>query len=150
MATLRYSLPDLEQPQRYIVEMKRNDRGLIVVRAKPESDHSQSLESVPLRLDQLRSALSACTTLCYGQPDQAERDLVEKGYVRWPEIDLVSSDLVRLQLQPRQPSHSLSNAPIEEEDLTDETIAALDRARASFVRGKSISHDEILREFEGD
>lgn len=42
---------------------------------------------------------------------------------------------------------SLSQAPIEEEEITPETAAALDRSRASMGRGESISHEEILREF---
>jgi hypothetical protein len=35
----------------------------------------------------------------------------------------------------------------EDEELTPETIAALDRARASLAQGKGIPHEEILREF---
>jgi hypothetical protein len=42
---------------------------------------------------------------------------------------------------------SLANALVEEEELTPETAAALDRARASLARGEGIPHDEILREF---
>lgn len=41
----------------------------------------------------------------------------------------------------------LANAPVEEEGLTPETAAALDRARASLARGEGIPHEEILREF---
>ena len=42
---------------------------------------------------------------------------------------------------------SLVYAPVEEEELTPETAAALDRARASLARGEGIPHEEILREF---
>jgi hypothetical protein len=42
---------------------------------------------------------------------------------------------------------SLANAPVEEEEITPETAAALDRARASLARGEGIPHEEILREF---
>lgn len=42
---------------------------------------------------------------------------------------------------------SLSQAPVEEEEITPETAAALDRSRASLARGQGIPHDEILREF---
>jgi hypothetical protein len=42
---------------------------------------------------------------------------------------------------------SLTNAPVEEEEITPETAAALDRARASLARGEGIPHEEILREF---
>ena len=44
-------------------------------------------------------------------------------------------------------AHSLATALVEEEDLTSETAAALDCARASLARGEGISHAEILREF---
>jgi hypothetical protein len=44
-------------------------------------------------------------------------------------------------------SFSLSGVPVEAEDLTPETVAALERARASFARGDAIPHEEILREF---
>jgi hypothetical protein len=150
MATLRNPIPNLEQPLRYIVDMKRDVRGLIIVRAKLDDDHSQYFESVPLRLDQLQAALSACSMLCYGQPEQAERELTEKGSLHWIEVDLTPSDLLQLRLQPKSFSISLDSAPVEEEELTDETISVLDQARASLARGKSISHDEILREFDGD
>jgi hypothetical protein len=42
---------------------------------------------------------------------------------------------------------SLANAPVEEEEITPETAAAIDRARASLARGEGIPHEEILREF---
>jgi hypothetical protein len=45
------------------------------------------------------------------------------------------------------PSRSLALAPVEEEEITPETAAALDRARASLARGEGIPHDEIRREF---
>ncbi len=43
--------------------------------------------------------------------------------------------------------HSPSDAPVGEEEITAETAAALDRARASLARGTGIPHEEILREF---
>jgi hypothetical protein len=42
---------------------------------------------------------------------------------------------------------SLANVLAEEEEITPETAAALDRARASLARGEGIPHEEILREF---
>jgi hypothetical protein len=44
-------------------------------------------------------------------------------------------------------SRSLASAPVEEEEVTPETAAALDRARASLARGEGIPHEDILREF---
>jgi hypothetical protein len=44
-------------------------------------------------------------------------------------------------------SRSLASAPVEEEEITSETAAALDRSRASLARGEGIPHEDILREF---
>jgi len=44
-------------------------------------------------------------------------------------------------------SRTLATAPVEDEDLTADAAAALDRARASLARGEGVSHDEVLREF---
>ena len=53
--------------------------------------------------------------------------------------------LLEVMVEPL--SRSLASAPVEEEEVTPETAAALDRARASLARGEGIAHDEILREF---
>lgn len=42
---------------------------------------------------------------------------------------------------------ALAQAPVEEEEITEDTAAALDRSRASLARGEGIPHEEILREF---
>jgi hypothetical protein len=39
---------------------------------------------------------------------------------------------------------SLALAEVEEEEITPETAAVLDRSCASLARGESIPHDEIL------
>jgi hypothetical protein len=44
-------------------------------------------------------------------------------------------------------SRSLATAAVEEEELTPETAAGLDRSRASLARGEGISHQDVLREF---
>ncbi len=44
-------------------------------------------------------------------------------------------------------ARSLALAPVEEEEITVETAAALSRARASLARGEGIPHEEILHEF---
>ena len=44
-------------------------------------------------------------------------------------------------------ARSLALVPVEEEEITPETAAALERARASLTRGEGVSHEEILREF---
>ena len=44
-------------------------------------------------------------------------------------------------------ARSLAMASLEEEEITPETEAALERARAALARGEGIPHEEILREF---
>ena len=44
-------------------------------------------------------------------------------------------------------SRSLASAPMEEEGITPETAAALERARASLARGEGIPHEDMQREF---
>jgi hypothetical protein len=53
--------------------------------------------------------------------------------------------LLEVMVEPL--ARSLANAPVEREEISPETAAALDRARASLARGEGIPHDEILREF---
>ena len=57
----------------------------------------------------------------------------------------VVSSLLEVMLEPL--SRSLASAPAEEDEITPETAAALDRARASLARGEEVSHDDIRREF---
>jgi len=53
--------------------------------------------------------------------------------------------LLEVMVEPL--SRSLARAAVEEEELTPETAAALERARASLASGEGIPHEEILREF---
>jgi len=53
--------------------------------------------------------------------------------------------LLEVMVEPL--SRALASAPVEEEEITPETAAALDRARASLARGEGIPHEDILREF---
>jgi len=53
--------------------------------------------------------------------------------------------LLEVMVEPL--TRSLALAPVEEEEITPEMADALDRARASLVRGEGIPHEEILREF---
>lgn len=53
--------------------------------------------------------------------------------------------LLEVMLEPL--SRSLASAPVGEEEITPETAAALDRARAALARGEGIPHEDILREF---
>ena len=53
--------------------------------------------------------------------------------------------LLEAMLQPL--SEFLANVPVEEEELSPATIAAMKRARESLNRGEGVPHEEILREF---
>lgn len=53
--------------------------------------------------------------------------------------------LLEVMVEPL--ARSLALAEVEDEEVTPETTAALDRARASLARGEGIPHEEILREF---
>ena len=53
--------------------------------------------------------------------------------------------LLEVMVEPL--ARSLALAPVEEEEVTPETAASLDGARASLARGEGIPHDEIRREF---
>ena len=60
------------------------------------------------------------------------------------ELGVVHS-LLEVLVEPL--SRSLGAALIDEEDLTAEMTAKLDRARTSLRRGEGIEHEEILKEF---
>jgi hypothetical protein len=53
--------------------------------------------------------------------------------------------LLEVMVEPL--ARSLALAPVEEEEITPETAAALDRARHSLGRGEGIPHEEIVRQF---
>ena len=53
--------------------------------------------------------------------------------------------LLEVMVEPL--SRSLALATVEEQELTPETAAVLERARASLARGEDIPHEEVLREF---
>jgi hypothetical protein len=44
-------------------------------------------------------------------------------------------------------ARSIANAPVEDEQITPQMAADLDRARASIERGEGIPHEEVMREF---
>ncbi len=52
-----------------------------------------------------------------------------------------------LEVMTEPLSHSLASAEVDDEALTPETAAALDRSRSSLARGQGIPHEDVLREF---
>lgn len=79
-------------------------------------------------------------------------DLIEERQQAHALLDMLPAEklnavrsLLEVMVEPL--SRSLALAPVEEEEITAETAAAIDRARASLSRGEGIPHEEILREF---
>ncbi len=67
-------------------------------------------------------------------------------------LDLLPEDKVGavrslLEAMVEPLSRALVTAPVEDEEITPESAAALDRSRDSLARGEGISHEDILREF---
>jgi len=58
----------------------------------------------------------------------------------------VVRSLLEVMVEPL--SRALAGAPVEDEEITPETAAALDRAWNSLARGEGIPHEEIRREFD--
>jgi hypothetical protein len=52
-----------------------------------------------------------------------------------------------LQVMTGRLSGSLAMAQVEEEKVAPETVAVLDRGRASLARGEGVAHEDIRREF---
>jgi hypothetical protein len=53
--------------------------------------------------------------------------------------------LLEVMVEPL--SRSLASAPMEEEEITPDTAATLERARASLARGEGIPHEDMQRKF---
>jgi len=58
---------------------------------------------------------------------------------------IVVRNLLEVMVEPL--SSSLAHAPVEDGELSDETVEALNRSRASLARGEGIAHEAIVREF---
>jgi ethanolamine utilization microcompartment shell protein EutL len=81
------------------------------------------------------------------QPDQnPERQQAHALLDMLPD-EKVAAVRTLLQVMVEPLSRSLASSPVEEEEITSETAAAVDRARASLARGEGIPHEDILREF---
>ncbi|PYV95744.1 MAG: hypothetical protein DMG89_20295 [Acidobacteria bacterium] len=57
----------------------------------------------------------------------------------------VVRSLLEVMMEPL--SKSLNSVPLDDEEVTKETAAAIEEARASLARSEGIPHDEVLREF---
>jgi len=86
------------------------------------------------------------------EPDLTQPDLAHQRQQAHALLDILPAEkltavrsLLEVMVEPL--SRSLALAPIEDEEITTETAAALGRSRASLNRGEGIPHEEILREF---
>jgi hypothetical protein len=57
----------------------------------------------------------------------------------------VVRNLLEVMMEPL--SRSLALAPVEEEEISPETAAAIERGRTSLAKGEGIPHEDIRREF---
>ncbi len=81
-----------------------------------------------------------------------ERDQTQERREAHALLDLLPAEKlnavrVLLEVMVEPLSRSLALAPVEEEEITPDAAAALERARASLSRGEGIPHDDILTEF---
>ena len=67
-----------------------------------------------------------------------------RGSARCRPADAVGR-LLEVMMDPV--SRSLANAPVDDEPISEEEAAALDKAHASIERGEGIPHEEMLSEF---
>lgn len=86
------------------------------------------------------------------QTELTPSDLVQQRRQAHALLDVLPAEKLTavrglLEVMAEPLSRSLALAPVEEEELTDETVAEIASARASLRRGEGIPHDEILREF---
>ena len=81
-----------------------------------------------------------------------ERDQTQERREAHALLDLLpgeklSAVRILLEVMAGPLSRSLALAPVEDEEITADAAAALERARASFSRGEGIPHHDILTEF---
>jgi len=78
---------------------------------------------------------------CVGEKQQAHQllDQLDAGQL--------AAAVHLLQVMTSPLSRSLASAPVDEEEITPETAAALDCSRASLARGEGIPHEDMRREF---
>jgi hypothetical protein len=86
------------------------------------------------------------------QTELTPSDLVQQRRQAHALLDVLTAEKLTavrslLEVMAEPLSRSLALAPVEEEELTDQTVAEIAAARASLRRGEGIPHDEILREF---
>lgn len=81
-----------------------------------------------------------------------EPNLDQERHLAHALLDMLSAEkpnavrgLLDVMVEPL--ARSLAPVSAEEEEISPETAAALERARASLARGEGIPHEEILREF---
>ncbi len=81
-----------------------------------------------------------------------EQEIAEQRQQAHALLDMLPGDkipavrnLLEVMVEPL--SQHLDALPVEDEELSPETIAAIERASASAERGEAIPHEEILREF---
>jgi hypothetical protein len=81
------------------------------------------------------------------EPDLSQERLQAHALLDMLSVEKLTAVRSLLEVMVEPLSRSLALAAVEEEEITPETAAALDRARASLARGEGTPHEEIRREF---
>jgi hypothetical protein len=81
-----------------------------------------------------------------------DQEISEQRQQAHPLLDMLPGDkvpavrtLLEAMIEPL--SRHLNALPVEDEELSPETIAEIQQARSSLERGEGIPHEEVLREF---
>ena len=81
------------------------------------------------------------------EPELAQRRRQAHALLDMLPADKLNAVRSLLEVMVEPLGRSLALAPVEDEELTNETAAALDQSRASLRQGKGVPHEDILREF---
>jgi hypothetical protein len=86
------------------------------------------------------------------EPNLTQPDLTQQRRQAHALLDGLSAEKLAavrslLEVMTEPLLRSLALAEVEDEEITSEMAASLDRARASLARGDGIPHEEVLREF---
>ncbi|MFZ0705620.1 MAG: hypothetical protein WAM71_08470 [Candidatus Korobacteraceae bacterium] len=81
------------------------------------------------------------------EPDIAEQRQQAHALLDMLEGQKVAAVRTLLEVMVEPLSQHLNALPVEDEELSPETVAAIEMASGAMERGEAIPHEEILREF---
>jgi hypothetical protein len=81
------------------------------------------------------------------QPDLNQERLQAHALLDMLPDEKLTAVRTLLQVMVEPLSGSLAAAPVDEEEISPDTAAAIARARDSLARGEGAPHEDVLREF---